>query len=108
MIGKLAALALSSALVSVGTWPALPALACAQAKDQATPATPHARIPHDDRLLETGHYVDVDGLRVHSPAHTAPGVPPDGASAQCRDGSYSFSQHRRGTCSRHGGVARWL
>lgn len=26
----------------------------------------------------------------------------------CRDGTYSFSQHRAGTCSHHGGVARWL
>jgi hypothetical protein len=25
----------------------------------------------------------------------------------CADGTYSFSQHRRGTCSHHGGVARW-
>jgi hypothetical protein len=34
--------------------------------------------------------------------------PPAGATAQCRDGTYSFSQSRRGTCSHHGGVARWL
>ncbi len=34
--------------------------------------------------------------------------PPAGATAQCRDGSYSFSASRRGTCSHHGGVARWL
>ncbi|WP_343205931.1 DUF3761 domain-containing protein [Rhodanobacter sp. MP1X3] len=33
---------------------------------------------------------------------------PAGASAQCRDGSYSFSMNHRGTCSHHGGVARWL
>ena len=33
---------------------------------------------------------------------------PAGATAQCRDGSYSFSQHRQGTCSHHGGVSRWL
>lgn len=33
---------------------------------------------------------------------------PAGATAQCRDGTYSFSQHRSGTCSRHGGVSRWL
>jgi len=33
---------------------------------------------------------------------------PAGASAICRDGTYSFSQNRRGTCSHHGGVARWL
>ncbi|WP_246281870.1 DUF3761 domain-containing protein [Fodinicola acaciae] len=26
----------------------------------------------------------------------------------CRDGTYSYSQHRRGTCSHHHGVATWL
>jgi len=33
---------------------------------------------------------------------------PPGATAQCRDGSYSYSQHHTGTCSHHGGVAQWL
>jgi hypothetical protein len=33
---------------------------------------------------------------------------PPGATAQCRDGTYSFSQHHSGTCSHHGGVAQWL
>ena len=33
---------------------------------------------------------------------------PDGATAVCRDGTYSFSQNRSGTCSHHGGVSRWL
>lgn len=28
--------------------------------------------------------------------------------AVCRDGSISLSRNRRGTCSHHGGVARWL
>ena len=36
------------------------------------------------------------------------GSVPAGATARCRDGTYSFSQHRSGTCSRHGGVAAWL
>lgn len=31
-----------------------------------------------------------------------------GATALCNDGTYSYSQNRRGTCSHHGGVARWL
>jgi len=31
-----------------------------------------------------------------------------GATAQCRDGSYSYSQHRSGTCSQHGGVDHWI
>jgi hypothetical protein len=33
---------------------------------------------------------------------------PSGASARCRDGTYSYSRNRRGTCSHHGGVAQWL
>ena len=32
----------------------------------------------------------------------------DGASARCKDSTYSFSQHRSGTCSGHKGVAQWL
>ena len=41
-------------------------------------------------------------------APPAGAVAPAGASAQCRDGTYSYSQHHSGTCSYHGGVARWL
>ena len=33
---------------------------------------------------------------------------PTGAIAQCKDGMYSHSANRRGACSRHGGVAKWL
>ncbi len=32
-------------------------------------------------------------------------APPAGATAQCRDGSYSYSASRRGTCSHHGVAA---
>jgi hypothetical protein len=42
---------------------------------------------------------------------TAPAVaaaPPTGATAKCKDGTYSKSQHHSGTCSSHGGVAEWL
>jgi hypothetical protein len=54
-----------------------------------------------------GHYyTNSDGQRIHSPVQAA--SVPAGATAQCRDGSYSFSQHRQGTCSHHGGVAQWL
>jgi len=51
-------------------------------------------------------YVNVDGIRVPSPVFSP--TKPAGASARCRDGSYSFSQHRSGTCSHHGGVAEWF
>ena len=30
------------------------------------------------------------------------------ATARCEDGTLSYSQHRSGTCSHHGGVARWI
>ncbi|KUZ36250.1 DUF3761 domain-containing protein [Burkholderia territorii] len=53
-------------------------------------------------------YRNRDGDTVHAPAHSKSGRVPDGASARCRDGTYSFSRHRRGTCSGHGGVAAWL
>jgi hypothetical protein len=64
--------------------------------------------PNEGDLKEHGHYVNKQGVTVHSPAHSKSGAVPDGASAQCRDGTYSFSQHRSGTCSHHGGVAQWL
>ncbi|MEV6594585.1 DUF3761 domain-containing protein [Streptomyces acidicola] len=32
---------------------------------------------------------------------------PRGATAKCKDGTYSYSAHFRGTCSRHGGVKYW-
>lgn len=50
-----------------------------------------------------GYYKNVDGNCIKSP-----GSDSSGATAKCRDGSYSYSQHRQGTCSGHGGVAQWL
>jgi hypothetical protein len=64
--------------------------------------------PRESQLLEHGRYTNKNGESVHSPAHTQDGKAPAGASAQCRDGSYSFSRSHRGTCSGHGGVAGWL
>lgn len=64
--------------------------------------------PNEAELLSHKHYKASNGREVHSPARPTQGQVPTGASAQCRDGSYSFSQHRRGTCSHHGGVASWL
>jgi len=31
-----------------------------------------------------------------------------GATAKCKDGTYSHAASRQGACSRHGGVAEWL
>lgn len=51
------------------------------------------------------YYTNVSGHRVHTPIYSS--HRPSGASAQCADGSWSFSEHARGTCSHHGGVAHW-
>jgi len=43
-----------------------------------------------------------------APTAAAGNTDPTGATAKCKDGTYSKSQHRSGTCSKHGGVAEWL
>jgi hypothetical protein len=43
-----------------------------------------------------------------APPQTTAAAAPAGATAICNDGSYSYSQHRSGTCSHHGGVREWL
>jgi len=52
------------------------------------------------------YYTNISGSKIHVPVHIQ--AVPIGATAQCRDASYSFSAHRSGTCSHHGGVSRWL
>lgn len=55
-----------------------------------------------------GYYTNSYGHTVSRPCgnwrdHSAPA--PKSATAECRDGTYSFSEHHRGTCSHHGGVS---
>ncbi len=58
-----------------------------------------------DKVVKNGTYV------APAPVPTATSAPtssaPGGASAMCNDGTYSYSAHRQGTCSHHGGVAIW-
>jgi hypothetical protein len=58
------------------------------------------------KCTDNGTYVNSKGETVKRPENCS--AAPQGATAQCRDGSYSFSQSRRGTCSHHGGVGKWL
>jgi hypothetical protein len=71
-----------------------------------TPVRHHrAHRPARPTAGSTHYYTNSEGNRVQSPTfYTAP---PASATAQCRDGTYSFSQSKRGTCSYHGGVKRW-
>jgi hypothetical protein len=39
---------------------------------------------------------------------TAANTDPTGATAKCKDGTYSHAATHRGACSRHGGVSEWL
>ena len=55
---------------------------------------------------DNGTYRNKDAQKVRRPENCS--APPNGATARCRDGTYSFSRHRSGTCSRHGGVVQWL
>lgn len=80
---------------------ALAALATPSVSD----ARQHYRYTHSYGT-GSGYYTARSGDRVRRP-YRAPRAPA-GASAQCRDGSWSFSESRRGTCSWHGGVGRWL
>jgi hypothetical protein len=60
----------------------------------------------DKNCTDNGTYVNSKGETVKRPETCSSA--PKGATAQCRDKSYSFSHTRQGTCSHHGGVAKWL
>ncbi|HEX3732438.1 MAG TPA: DUF3761 domain-containing protein [Mycobacteriales bacterium] len=82
------------------------------------PASTHAAAPpassgskakpqtHPSACDTKTHYVNSKGSCVPRPIKAASA--PAGATAKCKDGTYSSSQSRRGTCSSHGGVAAWL
>jgi hypothetical protein len=72
------------------------------------PPTQSPATQTNSQLDNNNYYTNVDGNQAHSPANTADGSVPAGATARCGDGTYSFSQHHSGTCSHHGGVAQWL
>lgn len=62
--------------------------------------------PENPPLEPVETYINEEGHQVQSP--TKYNFAPSSATALCRDGTYSFSENRRGTCSHHGGVAEWL
>jgi uncharacterized protein DUF3761 len=63
-------------------------------------------VDKDNSCTDNGTYVNSKGETVKRPETCSSA--PKGARAQCRDKSYSFSHTRQGTCSHHGGVAKWL
>lgn len=65
------------------------------------PSPPPPRAPRPSPAPSCYRNIDGDCI-------SRPGDSPAGANALCRDGTYSFSSHRPGSCARHGGVAEWL
>jgi hypothetical protein len=94
------------------TIPVLVAVLLASLSAQAPQPSPTQQTPQQQqkkpqpKCADNGTYVNSKGETVKRPENCS--AAPQGATAQCRDGSYSFSQSRRGTCSHHGGVAKWL
>ena len=64
------------------------------------------KLTQDNSTTSVKHSKNSAGRRTQS--LTSHNSIPAGASAICWDGTYSFSQSRRGTCSHHGGVKIWL
>ncbi|TXN67751.1 DUF3761 domain-containing protein [Methylobacterium sp. WL6] len=95
----------SGTCAPAAAWLRLAAVGCIFASSPFGAASREFREPDEHSLDRHGHYHSRDGSTVHQPAHTGDGSKPEGASAHCRDGTWSFSHTHRGTCSRHGGVA---
>ncbi len=76
---------------------------CAAFAGSASSAPAHASVAP---LCKSGYYKNVSGHCVKRPTRSA--SVPRGATAKCRDATYSFSEHASGTCSHHGGVAVWI
>ena len=61
----------------------------------AAPQSPRATVPTNAGAPKSGEEKDV-------------AASPTGATARCKDGTYSHARHHQGACSHHGGVAEWM
>lgn len=86
---------------------ALAAVALGSPAAQARGHGGHSHSVRESSLTTHRHYRNVGGHIVHSPSRTLNGRAPAHWTAKCGDGSYSFSEHHRGACSHHAGVATW-
>lgn len=91
-------------LTSVAALATLTLALFAQSPQPTSPPPPQQ--PQQHKCTDNGSYVNSKGETVKRPENCS--AAPQGATAQCRDGSYSFSHSRSGACSHHGGIAKWL
>jgi Protein of unknown function (DUF3761) len=83
-----------------------PAPAAPAATPAATP--PPSTVPPPAAAAKPAAPATTAKPAASAPSSTSGNTDPTGATAKCKDGTYSKSQHRSGTCSSHGGVAEWL
>ena len=75
---------------------------------QPTDAAPAAVRDKNGRFVKKGSALPVPEPKSAPPSAIVPKTAEPGATARCKDGSFSHSKQRSGSCSRHGGVAQWL
>jgi hypothetical protein len=84
---------------------AAPASTAAQASTAASASTESASpaaVPAPDKAAAS------KAAPAGKAAATTGNTDPTGATAKCKDGTYSKSKHHKGSCSHHGGVAEFL
>ena len=86
----------------------VPLLATAAAVGIGSAAAVPTAEPATLLACSSGTYQNVDGLCISDEQAPTGSGAPSGATAVCKDGSYSFSTHHTGTCSGHHGVSQWL
>ena len=72
-------------------------------KTKTAPATPAAAAAPASSARKSN-----TAMKASAPTAPAGNTDPTGATAKCKDGTYSKSKNRSGTCSSHGGVDTWL
>src|SRR5689334_9308189 len=77
--------------------------ACSHHGGVAGTETPAARTPDSPRAT-----VPTSPGASSSPRGDQAASSPTGATAKCKDGTYSHAAQHQGACSHHGGVAEWM
>lgn len=85
----------------------------AKSSSKATSKVAKTDAKADAKVAKTETKADAKVAKTESkaaakPTTTASATDANGATAKCKDGTYSHAATRRGACSRHGGVAEWF
>jgi len=109
----LSRVALVAAMFSFSTW-----AFAAESTDTDTSSTPKTVTCKDGTTSTAGqgacsHHGGVKPATTHhstssSSTHGSSATNPKGATAKCKDGTYSHSKTQSGACSNHGGVDTWM